>query len=140
MDLKQKIFETGKNIQLANLASITLDGKPWVRYVMGMLDKDLNFRTSAMLSSRKIKQIENNPDVHIILGVTDVLKPDQWIQIEGTAEIKNEKNERHTFWNDSLKAVFTGPDDPNYGIIIVKPAKIELEKFGVPTPEVWESS
>ena len=61
MDIKQKAYEVGKDLQLSNLATITNDGKPWVRYVMGNLDQNLIFITSAQLFSRKISQIQKNP-------------------------------------------------------------------------------
>ena len=32
-----------------------------------------------------------------------------------------EADERHGFWNDMLAPIFSGPDDPNYAIVIVKP-------------------
>ena len=32
-DLKQRIFDAAGEIQLINFATITEDGKPWVRYV-----------------------------------------------------------------------------------------------------------
>jgi general stress protein 26 len=36
-----------------------------------------------------------------------------------------------------LAAYFTGPDDPNYGVIIVAPYRIELATPGTHIPEVW---
>ena len=48
--------------------------------------------------------------------------------------------ERNAFWYDLLQGIFTGPNDPNYAIVIVRPFRIELEKMGNLPPEVWEAS
>jgi general stress protein 26 len=139
-DLKQRIIEASKDIQLINVATINEDGKPWVRYVMGKADRDLVFRFCTHLESRKVGQIRNNPDVHICLGVSSLETAKNWVQVQGTAEISTEKGERDSFWFDDLKNYFSGPDDPSYSIIVIRPSKIEFGTMGNPTPEVWESS
>lgn len=140
MELQHRIFELSKDLQLANCATITEDGKPWVRYVMGKAEPDLTFRFSTHLATRKVAQIRKNPQVHISLGVTDVTAPNAWIQLQGIAEIVTDQAERDAFWYDLLQTIFTGPDDPNYAIVIVRPSRIELEKMGNLPPEVWEAS
>ena len=37
-----------------------------------------------------------------------------------------------------LSAVFTGPDDPHYSIMIIEPYRVEFNKPGDMVPEVWE--
>ena len=138
-DLKQRIYEASKDLQLINVATINEEGKPWVRYVMGKADKDLVIRFCTHLDSRKIGQIRNNPDVHVSLGVTSLETAKNWVQVEGTAEVSTDKGERDSFWIDDLKNYFTGPDDPGYSIIIIRPIKIELGTMGSTTAEVWES-
>ena len=39
-DLKQRIYEVAKDFQLINFATITGDGKPWVRYVVARADDE----------------------------------------------------------------------------------------------------
>lgn len=53
-DLKGRIFDTSRELQLINVATITEDGKPWVRYVMGKADEDLVVRFCTHLGSRKV--------------------------------------------------------------------------------------
>jgi general stress protein 26 len=62
-----------------------------------------------------------------------------WLQIQGIAEISTDSTERHSFWFDELKNYFTGPDDPNYCIVIVRPSRIEFGTMGNMTPEIWET-
>lgn len=137
-DLKQRIFDTARELQLMNFATLKDDGKPWVRYVMGKVDKELNFRFCTHRETRKVAQIRRNPNVHISLGVTDLETAKHWLQVEGTAEISTDRDERHSFWFDDLKNYFTGPDDPSYSVVIVMPSRIEFGTMGSMTPEVWE--
>jgi len=136
-DLKNKIYEVLQKPLLAGLATVTEDSRPWVRYVVMMTAEDLTVRFATFINARKVAQIRNNPEVHLNCGVRDLgdLKP--WLQIQGLAEPTTKEKERHTFWNDKLKEIFKGPDDPNYAVIIVKPYRIEYWSPGKFEPEVW---
>jgi general stress protein 26 len=137
-DLLGRIFETARELQLMNVATITADGKPWVRYVMGKSDKDLNIRFCTHGQSRKVAQMRNDPNVHISFGVTDLETANNWMQVQGTAEVSTDAVELDSFWFDDLNNYFSGPDDPNYCVVIVRPSRIELGTMGKATPEVWE--
>ena len=137
-DLKQRIFDSAGEMQLINFATVTEDGKPWVRYVMGKADSDLVFRFCTRLESRKVAQIRKNPDAHISLGVTSLESAKNWLQVAGTAEVSTDKPERDSFWFDDLKHYFSGPDDPGYCVVIVKPSRIEFGTMRSMTHEVWE--
>jgi general stress protein 26 len=60
-----------------------------------------------------------------------------YLQIQGRAEFTTDRETRHSFWSDRLKLVFKGPDDPNYGVVIIRAYRIELWQVGS-KPEVWE--
>ncbi len=137
-DLKERIYDAGKEMQLVNVASITEDGKPWVRYVMGKMDSDLAFRFCTHLSSRKVGQIKKTPDVHVSLGVTSLETAKNWLQVQGTAEVSTDRAELDSFWFDDLKNYFSGPNDPEYCVLIIRPTRIEFGSMGNPVPEVWE--
>jgi general stress protein 26 len=137
-DLQQRIFDLAKEPQLINLATITEDGKPWVRYMVGSADETLAIRCCASLCSDKIRHIRHNPNVHLSLGAKEIMTTKEWLQVEGTAEISTAKAERHAFWYDGLKAYFIGPDDPNYCVIIVTPSRIELASMASMAAEIWQ--
>lgn len=137
-DLEQRIFAVSKDLQLMNFATVTEDGRPWVRYVVGKADENLVFRFCTHLETRKVAQIRKNSRVHICMGVKDMEAAEHWLQVEGTAEISIDKSERHSFWFDELKNYFSGPDDPEYCVIIIRPSRIEFGTVGSMTPEVWE--
>jgi general stress protein 26 len=61
----------------------------------------------------------------------------QWLQVEGRAEVSTDKTERKSFWFDDLKNYFSGPDDPDYCIVIVRPSRIEFWTMESMEPEVW---
>ena len=137
--LKEQITTIITPMQLSSVATIAEGGKPWVRYVMTIGGNDLSVRFATFAQARKVAQIAANPEVHVTLGVSDptVMKP--YLQIQGKAHFSTEEAERHSFWSPMLANYFSGPDDPNYGVVIVIPYRIELAKAGTPVPEVWSA-
>jgi general stress protein 26 len=138
-DLKAKIYDEIKVPQLMPIATISEDGNPWVRYVVGSGGKDLTIRFVTSLQTRKVAHIKKNPQVHMICGAKTLESTENYLQIAGRAEITTDKDERHRLWNDNLKAYFSGPDDPNYCVVIVKPYRIELMGMTEMIPLVWEA-
>jgi general stress protein 26 len=59
-ELRDKIAEGLGTLQLANLSTITEDGKPWTRYVMISGDEKFTLRCATFLQARKVAQIEKN--------------------------------------------------------------------------------
>ena len=137
-DLKRQIYDLIKRPHLTSLATITEDGKPWVRYMSAVGGENFTIRMSTFVSSRKVQQIKNDPEVHLTCGCSGLDDSNSYLQIQGLAELSTSENERRAFWNDNLKAYFESPDNPAYGIIIVRPYRIEL--WGTaPKPLVWEA-
>ncbi|MDD4202179.1 MAG: pyridoxamine 5'-phosphate oxidase family protein [Candidatus Omnitrophica bacterium] len=138
-NIRQKVIDMLKFPQLSNLATITLDGKPWTRYVMIQAEDNFDIHCAVCVNSRKIKQIERNPEVHLTFGIhdsRDVNKP--YVQIQGKAKIVTDEQIKKKFWNEMLLAIFSGPQDPKYGIIMIEPYRVELNNPGSLIPEVWE--
>ena len=96
----------------------------WVRLIIN----GLSFCTH--LQTKKVGEIRKKANVHISLGAKDLETAKHWLQVEGRAEISTDKTERHSFWFDELSNYFTGPDDPNYCVIIVRPSRIEFGTNG----------
>lgn len=142
-NVKQKVFEvfSGKPV-LAGLATTTADGNPWVRYVTIVMDEnDMSIRFATFINARKVQQILRQPEVHLTCGATDNdAIPEAYLQIQGKASFLTEKTEREMIWNDELKKIFNGIDDPNFGVIKVEPYRIEIYLADTNTDEtlVWE--
>ncbi len=136
-DVKDRILELLSKPKLAALATMTPDGRPWVRYVTMFTTPDLTLRFATFAESRKAMQIAANPAVHLTVGVENAATAEHWVQVEGRARISGDKREREEFWNDGLKAYFDGPDDPNYVVGIIVPDCIEYMKMSSMKPEIW---
>jgi general stress protein 26 len=137
MDLKGKIYEVIKDNPLGALATLTKDGRPRVRYIVLTVERDLSIRFVTSLTSRKVAQINLNPEVHVTCGAVpdDSLAP--YVQVEGKATISRDEKIRKKMWRPTLENYFTGPDDSDYCVGIIEPYRIEY--FGTAmTPEVWE--
>jgi general stress protein 26 len=137
-DLKERILDIVKGPSLAGFATITKDGKPWVRYVMTEVSDDLTFRFSSFTHARKVAQIESDPEVHLTCGITDPVNiRHPYLQIQGRAEFTTDRAARHAFWSERLRVLFDGPDDPNYGVVVVRAYRIEYCRVGSEA-EIWE--
>ena len=130
-DVKNRIMEILGRPQLSSLATITSDGKPWTRYVMIVADDGMTIRLATFVGARKVNQIAANPEVHLTCGVTNPSEVIPYLQIQGTAVLKTDEATRHAFWDDMLKAIFDGPDDPKYGVIEVTPRAALLFSVGL---------
>ncbi len=138
-DLKSRILEKLKGPTLVGLATVTREGRPWVRYVMAAADTDLNIWFSTRLDSRKVEQIRNNSAVHLLAGVSTLETAESYVQVEGEADVLTDAVTRKALWNDLLKPYFSGPEDPNFCVVRIRPSRIEL--WGMTPgqrPEVWQ--
>jgi general stress protein 26 len=138
-ELKDQIYEILSKPQLVSLATVTTDGKPWVRYVMAMTQDDMTIRFATFNQARKVAQIKANPEVHLTCGVTNPSEVTPYLQIQGKAVLKTDETTRHGFWDDMLKPIFDGPDDPKYGVIEVTPYQIEYCTPGSYEPKIWSA-
>lgn len=138
-DLKDKIRQKMNDHTLASFATIAEDGKPWTRYVVVKADDQMNIWFATFKNSRKIHQIGKNPQVHLVLGVTDPQTAVSWLQVQGRAEILEDAETKNVVWYDLLGSIFSGPDDPNYVVCKVTPNRIEYYTMNVPKPEIWQA-
>ena len=137
-DLEDRIYAVLKERQLINLATITEDKKPWVRYVTAIGDEDLSLTFATFIKSRKIIHMTRNYEVHVLCGVTSPETARHYLQIQGKAEISTNAEIKAEFWHDDLAHYFTDPDDPNYCVCKVNPYRIEYYAMGSMKPEIWE--
>lgn len=138
-ELKNQIIQILNKPQLVSLATVTSDGKPWVRYVMALTGDDMTIRFATFTEARKVAQIKADPEVHLTCGVTNPSEVTPYLQIQGKAVLKTDETTRHAFWDDMLKPIFDGPDDPHYGVIEVTPYQIEYCTPGSHEPKIWKA-
>lgn|GEM_PF-174418 len=138
-NIQQEILAIIRPAHLASLATVSEDGRPWVRYVIPRASDDLSLRVATRVNSRKVAHIRQNPEVHLTCGVSDPRHVDTFLRIQGKAEFTTDRSERESFWDPHLENVFKGSDDPNYGVIRITPYRIEVWKEGPSEPDVWEA-
>ena len=139
-ELKKRILDVISQRRVAAFATVTPEGKPWVRYVVPRADEELTLTFATFLDSRKVAQVKKNPEVHLTTGVSNLETARQYVQVQGLAEVVTDDSERTAYWQDHLKVYFTGPDDPNYCLMVIKPYRIELVSMTGQDPEVWTAS
>ncbi|MBN1295814.1 pyridoxamine 5'-phosphate oxidase family protein [bacterium] len=134
-NLKSKIQAIIGLNQPAVLSTISEDNRPMGRYMMVTADASMTLYCVTGASSRKVRDIRNNPHVHLTMG----FKPEAMapvIHVSGIANILDDPGSREAHWDEMLTHYFSGPDDPEYCILQIIPARIEYwEAF---TPEIWE--
>ncbi|NNF99157.1 MAG: pyridoxamine 5'-phosphate oxidase family protein [Desulfobacteraceae bacterium] len=138
-ELKTLIINKMRTPTVAALATITKDGKPWVRYVTPFADNNLTIWCATFAGTRKTGQIINSPEIHLTLGVSTPENLDYYLQIQGRAEVLTDDASKQAVWGDHLVPMFTGPDDPNLNVIKITPYRIEIQEAKPVPPKVWEA-
>jgi general stress protein 26 len=123
--------------QVAALATVTADGKPWVRYVTVRITDDLSLRVVTGASTRKAAEIRACPFVHLTCGALKPPDDSVYLQIAGRAELSTDPEEKRSLWIDEYLRYFEGPDDPEYVVVRVYPELIEYTGPDSPKPSVW---
>jgi len=140
-DVKQRILDTlGIGVPfLCSLATVDLDGGPWVRFVRAKLDSDLTLRIPTFEGTTKIAHIQVDPRVHITCGDTRSDVPGSYFQIEGTAKISREQDDREACWSEILAKWFQDPNDSRYAVVEIRPTRISVLPIGRAGPALrWE--
>jgi general stress protein 26 len=140
-DVKQRVLAILRETQplVASLATVTEDGRPWVRYVSPDIADDLTMTVATGLRSRKVAHIQTHPEVHLTCGSTDMAKPGSYLQIEARAEVVTAPEAKQEHWSEALGLYFEGPDDPNYALLRIRPYRIEIFGMTDMNTEVWEA-
>lgn len=138
MSLKAELQNMLDSPQLMSFATVSEDGKPWVRYVVGKANRDLEIRFATFANSRKVAHVKRMDEVHLTCGANSPESVEPYLQIQGKARIEDSEAERNAIWHDGLLEYFSGPDDPNLVICVVTPYRIELN-IGEMNPTIWES-
>ncbi|MBN2398736.1 MAG: pyridoxamine 5'-phosphate oxidase family protein [Candidatus Aminicenantes bacterium] len=137
-ELEEKIWKILGKAQTAALATISVSGAPWVRYVTVRTEKDLSLNFCTGLSTRKAVEIAANPLVHLTCGNLQPPDDSVFLQIAGRAEIRADAATKHKYWQQEWRRYFTGPDDPDYIMVFIRPVRMEYNGPGSFFPEVWE--
>ncbi|MCK6255728.1 pyridoxamine 5'-phosphate oxidase family protein [Fictibacillus sp. KIGAM418] len=121
-EFKQKIKDIVDSNPIGTLSTIS-GNKPHSRY-MSFQREDITLFTATSKQTHKVEEIQENPNVHVLLGYEDWNDP--YIELQGTVTVRDDKELKEDFWHDMMKNWFSGPEDPNYIILEIKPSVYRL--------------
>ncbi|WP_270182746.1 pyridoxamine 5'-phosphate oxidase family protein [Alkalihalobacillus sp. CinArs1] len=135
-ELKDKVLEILESHHVGTLSTIK-DNKPHSRF-MTFFNDDLTLMTPTSKETHKVEDIEENHNVHVLLGYDGEGWHDRYVEIQGTVKIDDSKETKEKIWGDTLKRWFDSPEDPNYIVLRITPETIRLMNEGENTPETLE--
>jgi len=119
---KEKVIHLFNNHKIGSLATIK-DSKPYSRFML-FFAKDLTLYSATNKKTHKVDTMEENPQVHILLGLENGGYTGAYCEVEANVEIDETPEKKRAFWSEQLSNWLTGPDDPNYVLLKFKPNKI----------------
>lgn len=135
MELKEKILSILQNQQTGVLATVR-DHKPHSCFMM-FFHQDLTLYVATDHLSRKVDDIKENNNVHVLIGNNGKSWGEEFIEVEADAYLEDSAQLKKQFWNDSLNKWLDGPEDPNYILLRLEPKNIYyIDKAGTIQPEV----
>ncbi|MCM3594839.1 pyridoxamine 5'-phosphate oxidase family protein [Metabacillus idriensis] len=134
--LNKEVLDILEKHKVGTLATV-VDNKPLSRY-MTFFNDELMLYTPTNKNTHKAKEIDENPNVHILLGYEGEGYGDSYIEFEGKASISEDQELKDKIWNDHMKNWFDGPNDPNYIVLAIKPNKIRLMNSEHESPQTLE--
>ncbi|MDR7074938.1 pyridoxamine 5'-phosphate oxidase family protein [Fictibacillus barbaricus] len=123
-EIKNKVLEELEKRQTGVLATVK-QNKPHSRY-MTFFHDNLTFYTPTSSETHKTEEIKENPNVHLLVGYEGEGYNDPYLEVEGTAEIKDDKELKEKYWSEQMSHYFDGPEDPNYILLKIEPSLIRL--------------
>lgn len=134
--LNKEVLDILKKHKVGTLSTV-VDNKPHSRY-MTFFNDELMLYTPTNKNTHKAEEIDENPNVHILLGYEGEGFGDEYIEFEGKASISEDQRLKEKIWNDQMKNWFEGPNDPDYIVLAIKPNKIRLMNSGQESPQTLE--
>ncbi|MCA1183176.1 pyridoxamine 5'-phosphate oxidase family protein [Bacillus licheniformis] len=130
--LKNKVLDILDHHKIGSLATVE-SGKPHSRY-MTFFHDGLTLYTPTSDETHKAEEIDNNPNVHVLLGYNGEGLGDAYLEITGTAKLNHSKDLKDKIWDERLEQWFDGKDDPNLTVLEIEPSEIRLMNEGERTP------
>lgn len=97
--------------------------KPKVRY-MALYNEGLNIHLATNRKTHKVEELEKNPNCYVLLGY-EKGGTNQVVEIEGVSSVSTDDELKKRVWKDEFTQWFSGPEDPDYVILDIKPQTIE---------------
>ncbi len=129
-----------ERVILLALATVDANGDPRVRFVRGSVDEELTIRCPTFADTNKVQHVRGHSRVSVTCGDTDSSRPGTYFEIQGDARMSTDPRDRALAWGPQLEKWFSGPEDADYVVIVIRPTRIEaLPIGGGPAAEVWSA-
>jgi general stress protein 26 len=136
MDLKEKILEVIGGPHTAAVA--TLDGKmPAVRFMLLKGFPDMTLVGGTMKSSRKVAQLEKNPDVAIAVW-SGKEYTDPYVEIQAHGKIYTDTATKKKYWNPMFIRYFKSVDNPDFVVLVFTASEITYYIPSMESRDVWK--
>lgn len=135
-EIKNKVLSIFDSHYVGTLSTVK-DNKPHSRF-MTFFNDELTLMTPTSKETHKVEDIEQNKNVHVLLGYDGEGWHDRFVEVQGQVTIDDSKETKEKLWGDELKRWFDSPEDPNYIVLKIKPDTIRLMNEGENTPETLE--
>lgn len=122
--LKEKIIEVIDANKVGTLATVK-GSRPHSRY-MTFFNENLTLYTPTNKETHKAEEVEENPNVHILLGYQGEGLNDEFVEISGQVTIRDDQDLKEKLWNERMDKWLDGPNDPEYIVLEIKPDHIRL--------------
>lgn len=137
----EKIVSIMKENSLHAYLATTDGNQPMVRPVSPIVEPDLSLWITTYSTSRKISQIEKNPN--ICLAFVEQPSGDKSATVIGKAKIINDLQEKKRIWNlasfDLSQHFPNGPESEEFCLLKIKIEKIEWRDSWTNKVNIYES-
>lgn len=135
MDLREKILGVIAGPHPAAVA--TLDGtRPAVRFMLLHGYPDMTLVGATRKSSRKVAQIERNPEVSIAVWSGKEFT-DPYVEIRATGKVHEDIATKKKYWNPMFLPYFRSVDNPDFVILLFVPNEITYYIPSMMSSEIW---
>ena len=130
---KEEVYDLIKDAGYCILATVE-DNKPKARPMMPCLNDEGEMLLACLASCRTINQVKVNPNVE--LCYLDRMM--RFARVSGTAQVGEDSGKKEYVWNNipMLRQYFTGPEDEQFILIMIKIERIEVMTPQQKDPEI----
>lgn len=123
-DTREKALDVLKDNRIGVLSTISGD-QPYSRY-MTFFNEGFILYTMTDKRTHKVEDMQNNPNVFVLLGYEEGLFKKTYIEMVGQVDITEDHSLIEHLWSPAMHLVFEGKEDPNIVVLRIKPKTVSL--------------
>ncbi|UOQ44403.1 pyridoxamine 5'-phosphate oxidase family protein [Halobacillus salinarum] len=136
-ELKKKVYNILDQHTVGTLATVR-NNKPYSRFMTFSNDDEFTFYAPTHADTHKTEEIEENPNVHILIGYEGHGFGDSYLEVEGQAKIRDDQKIKDWLWSEDMERWFTSKQDNDYIVLEIYPESIRLMNAEGNTPATLE--